>query len=257
MIDTTGRNNRRKRRRGIAIVATAIAAASPIIVLGVANAAQGDPDLLADCLRDSSALQECNYVEVSSSPDQLGVPQRVSTILNNCGNTIPANKSFDWTVTVSRSVESERGVTGALGGSAEGSVAAVAAKHTGGDLRIHGGAESFSGSNKISGDVEPDRQGFVMFQRKSFASIGYLHGVYKEAVNGKTEFDYPEGGALAPEGPAKYVKIFFPQLLTEGIPDGRIWLRNAPCGETVEAADNLETAGFGEISGVTDIELTP
>lgn len=239
---------RRKRRKGVAIAAAVIAFASPVILIGVANA-QTAPDLLADCLANSSALQECNYIEVSGTPDTLGTPERVSTILDNCTSTVAANKSFEWTVTVARSIETEKGRTGALGGLAEGSVAGVAQKHTGGTLTIAGGAEEHTGGNKISGNVNPARQGFIMFQRKSFASVGYLHGVYADAINGQKEFDYP-----APQGDG--VKVFFPQLLQGGLPDGRVWLRNAPCGVSVQSDNDLQTAGFGEIPGVEDVELT-
>jgi hypothetical protein len=247
MSDIMSRETRRKRRKGVTIAATAVAIASPLIMFGVAQA-QTTPDLIADCLANSVALQTCDYLEVNSAPNQLGAPQRVSTVLNNCDSPVAANKAFEWSVTVSRSVETEKGRTSGLGATAENSMGGVVTKHNGGTLKIAGGTEGITASNKISGDIQPAREGFIMFQSKSLVSLGYVHGVYKEAINGQREFDAPAAGSGG-------IKVFFPQLVAGGIPDGRIWLRNAPCGVSAAGGGDVATAGFGEIDGIIDTEL--
>ena len=94
-----------------------------------------------------------------------------------------------------------------------------------------------------------------MWSHKRTDVSGFLKATYKEAQDGQKVFFSPSEGGTS-------VHVFYPQLLKNGTPDGRLWLRNVQCG-TPQAngiinSENSARAepGFEEGgANVTDIEV--
>jgi hypothetical protein len=84
---------------------------------------------------------------------------------------------------------------------------------------------------------------------------GFLRATYKEAQDGQKVFFSPSEGATS-------VHVFYPQILKNGTPDGRLWLRNVKCGtpqangilnseNSIRVEPGLDEGG----TNVTDVEI--
>jgi hypothetical protein len=74
-----------------------------------------------------------------------------------------------------------------------------------------------------------------MWSHKRTDVSGFLRATYKEEQDGQKVFFSPSEGAAT-------VHAFYPQILKNGTPDGRLWLRNVKCG-TPQADGLLNSEG--------------
>ncbi|MPY61479.1 hypothetical protein [Streptomyces spongiae] len=236
-------------------------ALAPVAALGLAvplmySAGAATPDEVAnDCRTDSDKLENCEFVDVQNKADSLGPNERVTTVTDNCGISTAATKTFSGTAAVTRVVQLENGF-GVDGGTKLGnSFFEIGLKFNTQEINIKRDDTTSSFSFSRSDTVKADHIAFFMWSHKRTDVSGFLRATYKEEQNGQKVFFSPSEGAAT-------VHVFYPQLLKNGTPDGRLWLRNVKCGtpqadgilgsgNSVRAEPGFEEGG----ANVTDVEV--
>ncbi|KOV99219.1 hypothetical protein ADK65_18560 [Streptomyces sp. NRRL B-1140] len=248
------RSHRSKKKRITLTLAPVAALAVIVPLMNSAGAATPD-EVSADCSSDSDKLENCEFVPVQDKKNSLGPNERVTTVTDNCGVATAATKTFSGTASVQRVVQLENGF-GVDGSTKLGnSFFEIGLKFNTQEINIKRDDTASSFTFSRSDTVQPDHIAFFMWSHKRTDVSGFLRATYKEAQDGQTVFFSPSEGSTA-------VHVFYPQLLKNGTPDGRLWLRNVKCG-TPQAdgiLDNQNSAraepGFeqgGE--NVTDVEV--
>ncbi|MFE7764813.1 hypothetical protein [Streptomyces sp. NPDC057438] len=255
-------NHRSKKKRITIVLAPVVAVAVAIPLMNQAGAATPS-EVAKDCAQDAATLENCEFVDVQFKRDSLGANKRVSTPFDNCGATTEGVKAFNVSATVTRSITLEDGFVAAADSKLGNSFFEIGAKFNTTEINLKrddkGTGFDFSRTDKVL----PDRVGFFMWSEKRTDVSGFLRATYKEEQNGQKVFFSPSEGAAT-------VHVFYPQLLKNGTPDGRLWLRNVKCGTPeADAALGRESSGnvaslraeqaepgFGEGGeNVTDVEI--
>jgi hypothetical protein len=252
----TGRTgSHRNRKKRITLALTPVAALAVIVPLMNQAGAATASEVTADCAADSDKLANCEFVDVQFKADSLGANERVSAVTDNCGSTGTASKSFNVSTTVTRTIQLEDGFTAAADTKLGSSFFEIGVKFNTTEYTITRDDTATGLSFSRTDTVQADSIGFFMWSAKRTDVSGFLRATYKEAQDGQTVFFSPsEGGAT--------VHVFYPQILNNGTPDGRLWLRNVKCG-TPEANGILNSGnslraepGFDEGGGnVTDVDI--
>lgn len=249
------RNHRSKKKR-ITLVLAPVAALAVIVPLMNSAGAATPSEVSADCAADSDKLENCEFVDVQNKADSLGPNERVSAVTDNCGSTGTASKSFSVSTSVTRVVELEDGST--VGGETKlgNSFFEIGGKFSTTTYNIKRDTTATGLEFSRTDTVQADSIAFFMWSHKRTDVSGFLKATYKEPQDGQTVFFSPSEGATT-------VHVFYPQILLNGTPDGRLWLRNVKCG-TPEANGILNSGnsirtepGFGEGGGnVSDVEIS-
>jgi hypothetical protein len=245
----------RSRKKRITLALAPVAAVAVAVPLMSSAGAATPSEVTADCSADSDKLENCEFVDVQFKRDSLGPNQRVSTESDNCGQTDSAKKTFNVSASVTRVVQLEDGFTAEAGTKLANSVFEIGVKFSTSEINITRDDKTTTLAFSRSDTVQPDSKAFFMWSAKRTDVSGFLKATYKEAQDGQKVFFAPSEGA-------KSVHVFYPQLLKNGTPDGRLWLRNVKCG-TPEAAEVRNSTralrsepGFGEGGeNVTDVEI--
>ena len=250
------RSHRSKKKR-ITLALAPLAALAVIVPLMNQAGAATPSEVTADCAADSDKLANCEFVDVQFREDSLGPDERVSAVTDNCGSTSTASKSFSVSTTVTRIIQLEEGSTVAADSKLGNSFFEIGGKFTNVDWTITRDDKATGLAFSRTDTVQADSIGFFMWSAKRLDVSGFLRATYKEAQDGRTVFFSPsEGGATE--------HVFYPQILHNGTPDGRLWLRNVKCG--TPEADGIQNSGsslraepgFGEGGGnVTDVDIPP
>jgi hypothetical protein len=252
----TGRkgNHRSKKKRITIVLAPVVAAAVAIPLMNQAGAATPS-EVTKDCAEDAATLENCEFVDVQVKRNNLGPNKRVSTPFDNCGSTTEGEKTFSVSTSVTRFITLEDGFVAAADSKLGNSFFEIGAKFNTTEFNLKrddkGTGLDFSLTNKVM----PDHIGFFMWSEKRTDVSGFLRATYKEEQNGQKVFFSPKEGGTS-------VHVFYPQLLKNGTPDGRLWLRNVKCG-TPEAngiqnsTQSLRSEPGFEEGGpnVTDVEV--
>ncbi|KUO14862.1 hypothetical protein [Streptomyces dysideae] len=236
-------------------------ALAPVAALGLAvplmySAGAATPDEVAtDCRTDSDTLENCEFVPVQHKANSLGPNERVTTVTDNCGISSAATKTFSGTASVTRVIQLEDGFNTDGSTKLGNSVFEIGVKFATQEFNIKRDDTTSSFSFSRSDTVKADHIAFFMWSHKRTDVSGFLRATYKEAQDGQTVFFSPSEGAAT-------VHVFYPQILTNGTPDGRLWLRNVKCGTPQAAGLQNSTRalrtepGFGEGGeNVTDVEI--
>ena len=248
------RSHRSKKKRITLALAPVVALAVAVPLMNQAGAATPS-EVTADCAADSDKLENCEFVDVQVKQNSLGPNQRVSTVTDNCGATGTASKTFNVSTSVTRTIQLEDGFTAAADSKLGSSFFEIGIKFNSTEFNITRDDTATGLQFSRTDTVQTDSIAFFMWSAKRTDVSGFLKATYKEAQDGQTVFFSPsEGGAT--------VHVFYPQILKNGTPDGRLWLRNVKCG-TPEANGILNSGnslraepGFGEGGGnVTDVEI--
>jgi hypothetical protein len=210
----------------------------------------------ADCSADSDKLADCQFVDVQFKANSLGPNERVSPVSDNCGSTSTATKTFNVSTSVTRTLQVEEGTVTEAGTKLGNSLFEVGLEFSTSTINITRDDKTTTLSFSRTDTVQPDSTAFFMWSAKRTDVSGFLKATYKEAQDGQTVFFAPSEGAAT-------VHVFYPQILNNGTPDGRLWLRNVKCETTAaDAVPNStkalqsEEAGFGEGgANVTDVEI--
>ncbi|MBZ3908145.1 MULTISPECIES: hypothetical protein [Streptomyces] len=252
----TGRSgNHRSKKKRITL------ALAPVVALGMAvplmySAGAATPDEVAtDCRTDSDKLENCQFVPVQNKRNSFGPNERVTTVTDNCGFDTEAKKEFGGTASVARVIQLEEGFSVSGDTKLGNSFFEVGVTFNVTDFNIKTDETSSSFTFKRSDVVKPDHIAFFMWSHKRTDVSGFLRATYKDAQDGQTVFFSPGENATT-------IHAFYPQLLSNGTPDGRLWLRNVQCG-TPQANGILNSEGsvraepgFGEGgTNVTDVEV--
>jgi len=249
------RSHRSKKKR-IALALAPVAALAVIIpLMNQANAATPS-EVSADCSADSDKLADCQFVDVQFKANSLGPNERVSPVSDNCGSTSTATKTFNVSTSVTRTLQLEEGTVTEAGTKLGNSLFEVGLEFSTSTINITRDDKTTTLSFSRTDTVQPDSTAFFMWSAKRTDVSGFLKATYKEAQDGQTVFFAPSEGAAT-------VHVFYPQILNNGTPDGRLWLRNVKCETTAaDAVPNStkalqsEEAGFGEGgANVTDVEI--
>ncbi|QOV37689.1 hypothetical protein IM697_04500 [Streptomyces ferrugineus] len=251
---TRTRSHRSKKKRITLALAPLAAVAVAVPLMNPAGAATPS-EVAADCSADSEKLENCEFVDVQFKRDNLGPNQRVSAVTDNCGSTATASKSFSVSASVTRIIQLEDGFTAEAGTKLGNSVFEIGVKFSTSDINITRDDKTTTLEFSRTDTVQADSIAFFMWSAKRTDVSGFLRATYKEAQDGQKVFFAPSEGATS-------MHVFYPQILKNGTPDGRLWLRNVKCG-TPEAAglQNSTRAlrsepGFGEAGeNVTDVEI--
>ncbi|MDX2939132.1 hypothetical protein [Streptomyces ipomoeae] len=252
----TGRNgNHRSKKKRITLALAPIAALGMAVTLMYSAGAATPDEVAADCRTDSDKLENCEFIDVQFKNNNLGPNERVTSVSDNCASTSAATKSFSGTASATRVIQLEDGFTVDANVSLAGDILALGAKFNTSEINIKRDDTTASFSFTRSDTVKPDHIAYFMWSHKRTDVSGYLRATYKEAQDGQKVFFSPSEGGTS-------VHVFYPQLLSSGIPDGRLWLRNVKC-ETPQAntpQDNENAVGaepgFGEGGeNVTDVEI--
>ncbi|MGW0705738.1 hypothetical protein ACWD4G_07185 [Streptomyces sp. NPDC002643] len=237
-------------------------ALAPVAALGLAvplmySAGAATPDEVAtDCRTDSDKLENCEFVDVQNKADSLGPNERVTTITDNCGISSAATKTFSGTASVTRVIQLEDGFNTDGSTKLGSSIFDIGIKFGTQEFNIKRDDTTQSFSFSRSDTVKADHIAFFMWSHKRTDVSGFLKATYKEAQDGQKVFFSPSEGATT-------VHVFYPQILKNGTPDGRLWLRNVQCG--TPQADGLlnnqnsvrAEPGFGEGGeNVSDVEVS-
>ncbi|MFD9330790.1 hypothetical protein OG548_25140 [Streptomyces sp. NBC_01356] len=258
-MDRTARNagtrSHRSKKKRITLALAPVAALAVIVPLMNQAGAATPSEVTADCAADSDKLENCEFVDVQFKADSLGPNERVSAVTDNCGSTGTASKSFSVSASVTRTIELEDGFSASADSKLGNSFFEIGAKFSTTEYNISRDVTATGLEFTRTDTVQADSIAFFMWSHKRTDVSGFLKATYKEAQDGQTVFFSPsEGGAT--------VHVFYPQILKNGTPDGRLWLRNVKCG-TPEASgiQNSENSirtepGFGEGGGnVSDVEI--
>ena len=257
-------HGRRSRRKRVALMvgAPVVAVAAGVTLINSAGAATPS-EVSADCRADSDKLENCEFVDVQFKQNSFGPNERVSPVSDNCGNASTTTKTFSVSASVTRTVQLEEGVSVDSGIKLGNSVFEVGAKFQTQEINITRDDKRTTLAFDRSDIVQPDSMGFFMWSHKRTDVSGFLKATYKEPQDGRTVFFSPSEGATS-------VHVFYPQILNNGTPDGRLWLRNVKCGTTdaaklSKAAGNSAQSttraaqaepGFGQGgANVTDVEI--
>lgn len=256
-----GRSGSHRSKKKRITLALAPVAALVVAVPLMTNAGAATPDeVAADCAADSEKLENCEFVDVQFRRNNLGPNERVSGISDNCetsggGGSGDLTKSFSVTATVNRIVVLETGVVVSGSTLIGNSVFEVGFAYNSQEFDVKRDENGTSFSFNRSDKVKADHIAFFMWSAKRTKVSGYLKATYKEEQDGQKVFFFPSEGATS-------VHVFYPQILKNGTPFGRLWLRNVKCG-TPEADGLLNSGnssraepGFNEAGGnVTDVEI--
>ncbi|QJT02366.1 hypothetical protein G9272_20240 [Streptomyces asoensis] len=248
------RSHRSKKKRITLALAPVAALAVAVPLMNSAGAATPS-EVTADCAADSDRLENCEFVDVQFKANSLGPNQRVSPVTQNCGTTTAATNTFSVSTSVTRTIQLEDGFVVDGGTKLGNSFFEIGGKFNTSEINITRDDKTTGLAFSRSDTVQPDSIGFFMWSAKRTDVSGFLRATYKEAQDGQKVFFAPSEGG-------KTVHVFYPQILKNGTPDGRLWLRNVKCG-TPEAngiqnsQNSIRTEpGFGEAGGnVTDVEI--
>ncbi|MFE9443114.1 hypothetical protein ACFYO2_29945 [Streptomyces sp. NPDC006602] len=248
------RRHRSKKKRITLVLAPVAAVAVAVPLMNQAGAATPD-EVTADCSADSDKLENCEFVDVQFKANSLGPNQRVSTVTDNCGSTGTATKTFNVSTSVTRTIQLEDGFTAAADTKIGNSVFEIGVKFNTSEINITRDDKATALAFSRTDTVRANSLGFFMWSAKRTDVSGFLKATYKEEQNGQKVFFSPSEGGTS-------VHVFYPQILKNGTPDGRLWLRTVECG-TPEASgiQNSTRAlrsepGFGAGGeNVTDIEI--
>ncbi|NGO13377.1 hypothetical protein G5C60_38735 [Streptomyces sp. HC44] len=256
------KGNHRSRKKRITLMLAPVVAAGVAVPLMYSAGAATPSEVSKDCAENSDKLENCEFVDVQFKRNNLGPNKRVSTPSDNCGATTALEKNFSVSTSVVRSITLEDGFVAAADSKLSSSFFEIGAKFNTTEFSLErddtGTGFDFSRTDK----VQPDHIGFFMWSEKRTDVSGYLKATYKEEQDGQKVFFSPSEGA-------KTVHVFYPQILKNGTPDGRLWLRNVKCGtpqaEEVQGGSSPQSAeiraesqqpGFGEGgANVTDVEI--
>lgn len=255
-------NHRSKKKRIGLMLAPVLAAAVAIPLMNQAGAATPS-EVSKDCAEDSAKLADCEFVDVQIKRNNLGPNKRVSTVTDNCGSTSDATKNFSVSTSVTRSITLEDGFTASADSKLGNSFFEIGTKFNTTEFRIQRDDKTVGFDFSRTDTVKADHIGFFMWSEKRTDVSGFLKATYNEAQDGQTVFFSPKENGTS-------VHVFYPQLLKNGTPDGRLWLRNVKC-ETPQASEfedpsNSEggrsgsgggtQSGFGEGgANVSDVEI--
>ncbi|MFI6401569.1 hypothetical protein [Streptomyces sp. NPDC050548] len=249
------RSHRSKKKRVTLMLAPVAALAVIVPLMNQANAATPS-EVTADCSADSDKLADCQFVDVQFKANSLGPNERVSPVTDNCGSTGTATKTFNISTSVTRTLQVEEGTVTEAGTKLGNSLFEVGLEFSTSTINITRDDKTTTLAFSRTDTVQADSTAFFMWSAKRTDVSGFLKATYKEAQDGQTVFFAPSEGAAT-------VHVFYPQILNNGTPDGRLWLRNVKCGTA--AADSAlnstkalqdEEPGFGEGgAGVTDVEI--
>ncbi|WP_037669889.1 hypothetical protein [Streptomyces griseus] len=248
------RSHRGKKKR-ISLALAPVAALAVIVPLMNQAGAATPSEVTSDCAADSEKLENCEFVDVQFKANSLGPNQRVSPVTENCGTTTAATSTFNVSTSVTRTIQLEDGFTAGADTKLGNSFFEIGLKFSTSEINITRDDKTTGLAFSRSDTVQPDSVGFFMWSAKRTDVSGFLKATYKEAQDGQKVFFAPSEGG-------KTVHVFYPQILRNGTPDGRLWLRNVKCG-TPEANGIQNSAkslraepGFGEGGDkVTDVEI--
>jgi hypothetical protein len=248
------RSHRSKKKRITLALAPVAALAVIIPLMNQANAATPS-EVSADCSADSDKLADCQFVDVQFKANSLGPNERVSPVSDNCGSTSTATKTFNVSTSVTRTLQLEEGTVTEAGTKLGNSLFEVGLEFSTSTINITRDDKTTTLAFSRTDTVQADSTAFFMWSAKRTDVSGFLKATYKEAQDGQTVFFAPSEGAA--------VHVFYPQILNNGTPDGRLWLRNVKCETTAaDAVPNStkalqsEEAGFGQGgANVTDVEI--
>ncbi|GHH07226.1 hypothetical protein [Streptomyces lanatus] len=249
------RSHRNRKKKRIALALSPLLAAAVAVPLMNTAGAATPSEVTADCSADSDKLENCQFVDVQSKRDSLGPNQRVSAVTDNCGSTSTASKTFNVSTSVTRIIQLEDGFTAAADTKLGNSFFEIGLKFNTTEINITRDDKTTTLAFSRSDTVQADSIGFFMWSAKRTDVSGFLRATYKEPQDGQKVFFAPSEGAAT-------VHVFYPQILKNGTPDGRLWLRNVKCG-TPEAQGIQNSSkslraepGFDEAGGnVTDVEI--
>ncbi|MER6130701.1 hypothetical protein [Streptomyces sp. NPDC001815] len=252
----TGRkgHHRSKKKRIALMLAPVVAAAVAVPLMNQAGAATPS-EVSRDCAEDSAKLEDCAFVDVQVKRNNLGPNKRVSTVTDNCGSTADATKNFSVSASVTRSITLEDGFTAAADSKLGNSFFEIGAKFNTTEFSIQRDDTGTGFDFSRTDTVKADHLGFFMWSEKRTDVSGFLRATYKEEQDGQKVFFSPGEGGTS-------VHVFYPQLLKNGTPDGRLWLRNVKCGspeaggiqnssKSLRAEPGFEEGG----SNVSDVEI--
>jgi hypothetical protein len=247
-------HHRSKKKRIALILAPVVAVAVAVPLMNQAGAATPS-EVTKDCAEDSALLDNCEFVDVQVKRNSLGANKRVSTVSDNCGFTDPATKEFSVSASVTRFIILEDGFAAAADSKLGNSFFEIGAKFNTLEFNIKRDDTGTGFNFSRTDTVKADHLGFFMWSEKRTDVSGFLRATYKEEQNGQKVFFSPSEGGTS-------VHVFYPQLLKNGTPDGRLWLRNVKCG-TPEASgiqnssNSIRTEpGFEEGgTNVSDVEI--
>ncbi|MFD5407641.1 hypothetical protein [Streptomyces griseorubiginosus] len=248
------RSHRSKKKRIVLALSPLAALAVAVPLMNTAGAATPS-EVTADCAADSDRLENCEFVDVQFKANSLGPNERVSAITDNCGTTSTATNTFNVSTSVTRTIQLEDGFTAGADTKLGNSFFEIGVKFNTTEINITRDDKTTSLAFSRTDTVQADSIGFFMWSAKRTDVSGFLKATYKEAQDGQTVFFAPSEGAAT-------VHVFYPQILRNGTPDGRLWLRNVKCG-TPEASGLVNSTralrsepGFGEGgTNVTDVEI--
>jgi hypothetical protein len=245
----------RSRKKRITLALAPVAALAVIVPLMNQAGAATPSEVTSDCSKDSDKLANCEFVDVQVKRNSLGPNQRVSPVTQNCGTTTAATSTFNVSTSVTRTVQLEDGFSASADTKLGNSFFEIGVKFSTSEFNITRDDKTTALAFSRSDTVQPDSIGFFMWSAKRTDVSGFLRATYKEAQDGQTVFFAPSEGAAT-------VHVFYPQLLKNGTPDGRLWLRNVKCGTPeangiINSGNSLRAEpGFGEGGGsVTDVEI--
>jgi hypothetical protein len=248
------RSHRSKKKRLTLTLSPVVALAVAVPLMSSADAAT-PAEVTADCSADSDRLENCEFVDVQFKRDNLGPNQRVSAVTDNCGSTATASKSFSVSTSVARTTQLEDGFTAAADSKLGNSFFEIGAKFSTTEFTITRDDKATTLEFSRTDTVQPDSVAFFMWSAKRTDVSGFLRATYKEPQDGRTVFFSPAEGGTS-------VHVFYPQILGNGTPDGRLWLRNVKCGSPEAAGLRNSTRalrsepGFGQGGeNVTDVEI--
>ncbi|GCB48373.1 hypothetical protein [Streptomyces sp. NL15-2K] len=252
----TGRSgSHRSKKKRITLVLAPVAALAVAVPLMNSAGAATPSEVATDCENDSDKLENCEFVDVQFKRNSLGPNERVSGVSENCGVQSTATKSFSVSSSVTRVIQLENGSSVDIGTKLESSIFNIGVEFNSQEINITRDDKRTSFSFTLSNTVEADHIGFFMWSHKRTDVSGYLKATYKDPQDGQTVFFSPSEGSAE-------IHVFYPQILNNGTPDGRLWLRNVKCG-TPQADAILKSEnsvriepGFGEGGeNVTDVEI--
>ncbi|WP_405908047.1 MULTISPECIES: hypothetical protein [unclassified Streptomyces] len=252
---SAGTRSHRSKKKRITLALAPVAALAVIVPLMNQAGAATPSEVTADCAADSDKLENCEFVDVQFKANSLGPNERVSAVTDNCGSTGTASKTFNVSTSVTRIIQLENGSTTEAGTKLGNSFFEVGLEFSTSTINITRDDKTTTLAFSRTDTVQADSIGFFMWSAKRTDVSGFLRATYKEEQDGQKVFFSPSEGAAT-------VHVFYPQILNNGTPDGRLWLRNVKCG-TPEASgiQNSENSirtepGFGEGGGnVSDVEI--
>jgi hypothetical protein len=255
MTRTSRKGNHRSKRKRITLALAPVAAAAVAVPLMYSAGAATPSEVSKDCAEDSAKLENCEFIDVQNKRNNLGPNKRVSLPSENCGSTTALEKNFAVSAQVVRSVTLEDGFVAAADSKLGNSFFEIGAKFNTTEFSLERDDTGTGFDFSRTDNVKPDHVGFFMWSEKRTDVSGFLKATYKEEQNGQKVFFSPKEGGTS-------VHVFYPQILKNGTPDGRLWLRNVKCG-TPEADGVLNSTkslrsepGFGEGGkNVTDVEI--